>query len=292
MRRWLAAIAFAVCCMLPLTGCDGVQEPGNGVGGGPNETADTEIVITVGEIKEGAQVSSVPVEVAIYGEPVECRTEWVIYSTDSYAYLEPTDTFPANYWGRLDVYYNIPEGSLLDNMEASIVAPGGTYDGTGDYGTADNGQTIAWSHIQYGSEPEADTPDDTPDDTPSHSHSWTVDNSRSQSAGCTYDGYKTMTCKGCDETYKETIPAKGHAYTSTVTEAATCTEGGVERFSCANCGTVYEEYIYAKGHSWGSWQDISKTHHQRHCSACGASETAECTFSGVSCTGCGQVVIN
>lgn len=294
MKRWLAAIALAACCMLTLAGCNGVQEPGDGVGGGPTETPDEAIHITVGEVTQGATVSSVPVEVTVYGEPVESRTEWVVYTTDSYAYLKPTDTFPANFWGRLDVYYNLPEGSLIDNMEATIDAPGGTYDGTGDYGTADSGQTIAWSHIQYGSEPEAETEAEQPD-TSGHKHSWTVDNSQSQAAGCTYDGYKTMSCKGCGETYKETIPAKGHAYSSTIVKPATCAEGGVERFSCANCGTVYEEYIYEKPHSWSGYTSYSETNnwrHERHCTSCGTTETNRCTFSGASCTVCGQVVVN
>lgn len=289
------AIALAACCMLPLTGCDGVQEPGTGVGGGPDESQGEAIHITVGEITQGATVSSVPVKVTVYGEPVECRTEWVVYSTDSYAYLEPSDTFPANFWGRLDVYYNLPEGSLIDNMEATIDAPGGTYDGTGDYGTTDSGQTIAWSHIQYGSEPEpeaeAEQPKTEQPEASGHKHSWTVDSSQSAAAGCTYDGYKLMYCKDCKDTYKETIPAKGHAWSSTVVKPATCAEGGVERFSCANCGTVYEEYIYEKPHSWSGYTQYSETNnwrHERHCTVCGASESNYCTFSGEYCTVCGQ----
>lgn len=63
-----------------------------------------------------------------------------------------------------------------------------------------------------------------------HGQQWTCKagphNAAAWPAGCTYDGYRLMYCTGRGETYKETVPAKGHAYSSTATKAATCTGCG------------------------------------------------------------------
>ncbi len=72
-------------------------------------------------------------------------------------------------------------------------------------------------------------------------------------ATCTEAGVKTYTCSACKATRTETIPAKGHNYTTeTVTKKATCTEAGEKSFYCTSCWTQVKESIPALGHSYDS----------------------------------------
>ena len=125
-----------------------------------------------------------------------------------------------------------------------------------------------------------------------HSYSSTV----TKSATCTTTGTRTYTCKGCSDSYTETIAATGHtwtaatctaaktcsvckttdgaalghSYTSKVTKAATCTVAGVKTFTCSKCSHSYTESIPATGHSWtAATCTAAKT-----CSVCKATDGA------------------
>ncbi|MBR2417758.1 MAG: hypothetical protein IKB12_03910, partial [Clostridia bacterium] len=74
--------------------------------------------------------------------------------------------------------------------------------------------------------------------------------------GCTTEGEITYTCEtdGCTATKKDKIPAKGHTFTTTVTDAK-CGEKGSVVTECKVCNdptvkTVTE--LAAKGHIWGA----------------------------------------
>ena len=70
-------------------------------------------------------------------------------------------------------------------------------------------------------------------------------------ATCTEAGVKTYTCSACKATRTETIPAKGHNYTTeTVTKKATCEEAGKKSAFCTNCWQQVEETIPALGHNY------------------------------------------
>lgn len=70
-------------------------------------------------------------------------------------------------------------------------------------------------------------------------------------ATCTEAGVKTYTCSACKATRTETIPAKGHSYTTeTVTKKATCTEAGEKSAFCTGCWTTVKETIPALGHNY------------------------------------------
>ncbi|MBE6751047.1 MAG: hypothetical protein E7556_00810 [Ruminococcaceae bacterium] len=70
-------------------------------------------------------------------------------------------------------------------------------------------------------------------------------------ATCTEAGVKTYTCSACKATRTETIPAKGHNYTTeTVTKKATCEEAGEKSAFCMGCFTTVKETIPALGHSY------------------------------------------
>ncbi len=72
-------------------------------------------------------------------------------------------------------------------------------------------------------------------------------------ATCTEAGVKTYTCSACKATRTETIPAKGHNYTTeTVTKKATCEEAGEKSAFCMGCFTTVKETIPALGHSYDS----------------------------------------
>lgn len=69
---------------------------------------------------------------------------------------------------------------------------------------------------------------------------------------CTEPGYETHEiCAACGEAIGEitAIPARGHSYTSLVTQP-TCTEQGYTTYTCF-CGASYiDDYVDAMGHEW------------------------------------------
>ncbi|MBE6686927.1 MAG: hypothetical protein E7591_06805 [Ruminococcaceae bacterium] len=103
-------------------------------------------------------------------------------------------------------------------------------------------------------------------------------------ATCTADGTMSASCdRGCGaiDTKTESGSAKGHSYTSTVTEA-TCTAGGYTTYKCSACGHSYKgNETAAKGHSFGAWYTsveptaTTKGEERRDCSVCGAYEINE-----------------
>ena len=108
-----------------------------------------------------------------------------------------------------------------------------------------------------------------------HVHSYT--SKITKAATCTEAGVKTFTCT-CGDSYTETIPAKGHSYTSKVT-APTCTAQGYTTSTCS-CGDSYvSDYVPATGHSFGEWTvtkaatTTAEGLKERKCSKCGAVET-------------------
>ena len=68
-------------------------------------------------------------------------------------------------------------------------------------------------------------------------------------ATCTENGSETQSC-ACGTTIVNTIEAKGHSYTASVTKEATCTEAGEKSFTCSVCGDVQTEAIPAAGHTY------------------------------------------
>ena len=80
---------------------------------------------------------------------------------------------------------------------------------------------------------------------------------------CTTSGYTTYNCSSCGDSYTaNATAATGHSYSSKVTTAATCTSSGVRTYTCSKCYTGYTETIAATGHSY-----VNGT-----CSACGVAD--------------------
>ncbi len=69
-------------------------------------------------------------------------------------------------------------------------------------------------------------------------------------AKCEATGVKTYTCSVCKGTRTETIPAKGHNYTTISETKATCEKDGKKTLFCSQCFTNKEEVTKATGHSY------------------------------------------
>ena len=82
----------------------------------------------------------------------------------------------------------------------------------------------------------------------SHEHSYT--SSVGKEASCTEKGELVFVCDGCEDTYTEEIPAKGHSYQETIV-LPSCEEGGYTQKVCSVCGdTVTENETEALGHDY------------------------------------------
>ena len=68
----------------------------------------------------------------------------------------------------------------------------------------------------------------------------------------TTPGVRTFTCRGCDQTRTEAIPATGaHDYRFTKNVAPTCTDGGYDLYTCSGCGATERRNLTdAAGHKW------------------------------------------
>ena len=95
---------------------------------------------------------------------------------------------------------------------------------------------------------------------------------------CENAGEEYRGCANCDYNETRVIPAWGHTYQETVTEA-TCTTGGYTRHSCTTCGDTYEDaQIAPLGHDYECAVTVAPTKHSSGelygtCSRCGGAIT-------------------
>ena len=77
-----------------------------------------------------------------------------------------------------------------------------------------------------------------------HTHTYT--SKVTKQATCTESGVITYTCSGCDNTYTEVIPAKGHTESDWIIDkAATNTESGSKHTECTVCGATLKTEVIA-----------------------------------------------
>ncbi len=302
------AFVMAILLCLSLCACQ-VQEP-------ETTAALKNVHIPAGKIEPGMTAKDVLVEVILDNQPVACRLELTFFTATGYYTMEEDEPVPEDYYIRLDVFYSLPKGLTVDDIDVVMDCDGGKYDGTGSISTDDNGCEEAWSYAFYGTEPQVETepqeetvqpteetepveetkPAETPKPTEApkpHTHSWTEDVSKRTPVLCTSDGSKFYTCT-CGETKRETIPAPGHDMKAGTLTKPTCTKEGSQTFHCTRCGEGLINEIPATGHSWSDWTYSTGRVHTRTCSACGAEEEANHNIpSGtVTCTDCGTDIIN
>ena len=86
---------------------------------------------------------------------------------------------------------------------------------------------------------------------PTGAHDWD-DGTVTTAPTETTPGVRTFTCRGCDQTRTETIPATGaHDYRFTKTVDPTCTDGGYDLYTCSGCGATERRNLTdAAGHKW------------------------------------------
>ncbi|MBQ8029316.1 MAG: hypothetical protein IJ262_07940 [Clostridia bacterium] len=106
-------------------------------------------------------------------------------------------------------------------------------------------------------------------------HDFSGDGVVTVEASCEGTGVKTYTCKNCDETKTEEIPAKGHSLSTTVVDAK-CDLAGSVVTECTECGdpTVkVTTVLAAKGHNVSAGAKVEATcegigYTLYECSAC------------------------
>ena len=76
----------------------------------------------------------------------------------------------------------------------------------------------------------------------------TYDSVITTAATCVANGTVTYTCKHCDHSYFEVVPALGHHYICTETQNTTCTQDGTLTSICMSCGDSCTETVPATGH--------------------------------------------
>lgn len=296
MKKLAILLVLALC--LTLCGCPATEDTPQT----PGQPVIKEVHITAGKIEPGMTAKDVLVEVTIDNQPVACRVQLTGFAADGYWEMAEDEPVPENFFVRLDVFYSLPKGYDVDQINVTMECDGGEYDGTGSISNDAEGNIEAWSHAFYGTEPVApETPPSDedpqpitpPQPQPQHTHSWTevpgpgiVD--------CTIPYAKNYKCS-CGETKSETIPAPGHDTKDNVTiKKATCVETGSETYRCKRCSYVLVVEIPATGHTWSGWTHKTGLVHNRTCSTCGAEETQNHNIPAgdVICTDCGAAIIN
>lgn len=128
---------------------------------------------------------------------------------------------------------------------------------------------------------------------PTGAHDWD-DGTVTTAPTETTPGVRTFTCRGCDQTRTEAIPATGaHDYQFTKTVAPTCTDGGYDLYTCSGCGATERRNLTdAAGHKWdGGTVTTAPTEttpgvRTYTCTVCGQTRTETIPATGAStCTG-------
>ena len=259
-----------------------------------------QVHITVGKVEPGMTAKDVFVEVTIDSQPVACRVQLTGFVWDGYWEMAEDEPVPEPFAVRVDIFYSLPTGCDVEDVDITMDSDGGNYDGTGSISNDAQGNVEAWSRAFYGKEPlppeteptEVPTqPIETPTQ-PDHTHTW-VEQPGPSIIDCSLDRTKTYKCS-CGETKTETIPAPGHDLKDWTVTPATCTKDGRKTTSCKRCNAGFTVDIPATGHSWSAWIKETGLVHKRTCSECGAEETANHNIpaGSVTCTDCGADIIN
>lgn len=292
MRKFAILLVFALC--LTLCGCPALEDA-------PQAPAK-KVHITVGKMEPGMTAKDVLVEVTIDNQPVACRVKLTGFEWDGYWELAEDEPVPEPFAVRVDIFYSLPKGCDVEDVDITMECDGGNYDGTGSISNDKDGSVEAWSRVFYGKEPlppetesiEPTQPTEAPTQPtqPVHTHTW-VEQPGPSIIDCTVDRFKNFKCS-CGETKSEKIPAPGHDLKEWSVTPATCTEEGQKTTSCKRCGAGFTVDLPAIGHIWSAWINETGLVHKRTCSECGAEEEARHNIpsGSVTCTDCGADIIN
>ena len=283
MKRTFAIVIVLALCM-SLCACPALEQE--------VPAGTPQVHITVGKVEPGMTVKDVFVEVTIDSQPVACRVQLTGFVWDGYWEMAADEPVPDEPFAvRVDIFYSLPKGCDVEDVDITMDSDGGNYDGTGSISNDEDGNIEAWSRAFYGKEPLP--PETEPQPTqPDHTHTW-VEQPGPSIIDCSLDRTKTYKCS-CGETKTETIPAPGHDLKDWVVTPATCTKDGQKTTSCKRCNAGFTVDIPATGHIWSAWIKETGLVHKRTCSECGAEETANHNIpaGSVTCTDCGADIIN
>ena len=300
----IMAMLLAALMALTLCACPALEQPASG---------RPQVHIKVGKVTTGMVAKDVFVEVTIDNQPVACRVQMTGFAWDGYWDMEEDEPVPEEPFAvRVDIFYSLPKGCDVEDVDITMDCDGGNYDGTGSISNDNEGNIEAWSRAFYGKEPlppeteptEASTqpteaptqpteaptqPTEAPTQ-PAHTHTW-VEQPGPGILFCTIDGAKTFKCS-CGET--EIIPAPGHELGPWSVTEPTCTKDGSKVASCKRCPAGFVVELPATGHNWSAWVKKNGRVHSRTCSVCGEEEEADHNIpaGSVTCTDCGQDIIN
>ena len=288
----IVAILLVMALALSLCACPALEQEV------PSGTP--KVHITVGKVESGMTAKDVFVEVTIDSQPVACRVQLTGFVWDGYWEMAEDEPVPEPFAVRVDIFYSLPTGCDVEDVDITMDSDGGNYDGTGSISNDAQGNVEAWSRAFYGKEPlppETEPTEVTTQPTeaptqPVHTHTW-VEQPGPSTIDCSLDRTKTYKCS-CGETKTETIPAPGHDLKDWVVTPATCTKDGQKTTSCKRCNAGFTVDIPATGHIWSAWIKETGLVHKRTCSECGAEETANHNIpaGSVTCTDCGADIIN
>ena len=286
------AILLVMALALSLCACPAVEQEVT--------SGKPQVHITVGKIEPGMTVKNVFVEVTINNQPVPCRVQLTGFVWDGYWEMAADEPVPEPFAVRVDIFYSLPKGCDVEDVDITMDSDGGNYDGTGSISNDEDGNIEAWSRAFYGKEPlppETEPPEATTQPTeaptqPVHTHTW-VEQPGLGIIDCTLDREKNFKCS-CGETKSEKIPAPGHDLRDWTVTPATCTENGQKTTSCKRCSAGFIVDLPAIGHIWSAWVKETGLVHKRTCSECGAEEEASHNIpsGSVTCTDCGADIIN
>ena len=291
----IVAILLAMVLALTLCACPALEQEV------PSGTP--KVHITVGKVEPGMTAKDVFVEVTIDSQPVACRVQLTGFVWDGYWEMAADEPVPEPFAVRVDIFYSLPTGCDVEDVDITMDSDGGNYDGTGSISNDAQGNVEAWSRAFYGKEPLPPETEPTevptqPTETPTqptqsdHTHTW-VEQPGPSIIDCSLDRTKTYKCS-CGETKTETIPAPGHDLKDWTVTPATCTTDGRKTTSCKRCNAGFTVDIPATGHIWSAWIKETGLVHKRTCSECGAEETENHNIpaGSVTCTDCGADIIN
>ena len=300
------AILLVMALALSLCACPALEQEAT--------SGKPQVHITVGKIEPGMTVKDVFAEVTINNQPVPCRVQLTGFVWDGYWEMAADEPVPEPFAVRVDIFYSLPKGCDVEDVDITMDSDGGNYDGTGSISNDEDGNIEAWSRAFYGEEPlppeteptEAPTEPQPTEPQPTepqptepeegyhpafHAHFW-VENIAGP-ISCTTDSVITYSCT-CGQTKQETIPAPGHDMRDGAVTQPTCTEVGVQTKRCSRCSYALVIETPATGHTWSDWAHETGLVHKRTCSTCGAEETQNHTIPAgdVICTDCGAAIIN
>ena len=285
MKKFFACfLAMALC--LTLCACPATEQPA--------PSGRPQVHILVGKLESGMTAKDVLVEVTIDHQPVPCRVNLTGFVWDGYWEMEEDEPVPEEPFAvRVDIFYSLPTGCDVEDVDITMDCDGGSYDGTGSISNDAQGNVEAWSRAFFGKEPlpPETQPTETQPEEEEHIHAW-VEVPGTGIVICTVDGVQNYSCS-CGATKSEVIPAPGHDITVSTTDP-TCTDSGIQTHRCQRCSYVLKVEIPATGHTWTEWEKKTGLVHSRICSVCGEEEEANHNIPAgeVTCTDCGADIIN